>query len=260
VTAARPGRDLYDDPVFFAGYQRLRAGRAGLNEELEQPALARRLPSVDGRHVLELGCGDGALARRLAGAGASQVLGVDSSAAMLALAARQPHPRVRYQRGDIERLRRPAASADCVVSSLALHYVRDYRGLIGKVARWLRPGGRLVFSIEHPVCTAASPMTGWLAVGDQAVWPVDCYADESARTQAWLGAPVLKYHRRLATVVGAILAAGLTLTALDEPAPDDETIARRPDLAQHRRRPPLLVVAAAKPGGTAGAAGRAEIN
>jgi ubiquinone/menaquinone biosynthesis C-methylase UbiE len=241
------GRDLYDDPDFFGRYQSLRAARAGLNDELEQPALARLLPPLRGARVIDLGCGDGALARRLADAGAQRVLAVDCSKRMLTLAARHPHPRVRYQWGDLETLSQPAASADCVVSSLALHYVRDYRGLVGRVARWLRPGGRFVFSMEHPVCTAASPMTGWLTAGSATVWPVDDYAEEGGRDQQWLGRGVLKYHRRLATVIGAILDAGLAVTGLDEPWPGDEAVARRPDLAQHRRRPPLLLVAASKP-------------
>jgi ubiquinone/menaquinone biosynthesis C-methylase UbiE len=241
------GRDLYDDPAFFDRYQGLREARAGLNDELEQPALARLLPPLGGARVIELGCGDGALARRLADAGARRVLAVDGSARMLALAAARPHPRVRYRRADIETLSLPAASADCVVSSLALHYVRDYGGLIGRVARWLRPGGRLVFSMEHPVCTAANPMTGWVTAGGATVWPVDDYAEETGRAQQWLGRGVLKYHRRMSTVIGAILAAGLAVTGLDEPWPDDESVARRPELAQHRRRPPLLLVAASKP-------------
>ena len=51
----------------------------------------------------------------------------------------------------------------------------------------------------------------------------------------------------MATIVGAILAAGLELTGLDEPVPGEDALARRPDLAQHRRRPPLLLIAARKP-------------
>jgi SAM-dependent methyltransferase len=236
---------LYDDPAFFARYRDLRAAGAGLNEDLEQPALAALLPDVRDAHVLELGCGDGALARRLARAGAEEVVAVDASERMLAHA--DPHPRVRYLRADIEALDRPAARADLVVSSLALHYVRDYAGLIGRIAGWLRPGGRLVFSIEHPVCTAARPMTGWLLVSGVAVWPVDHYGEETPRTQDWLGRKVVKHHRRLATLVGQILAAGLTLTGLDEPRPSAEAVARRPALAQHLRRPPLLIVAGRKP-------------
>jgi ubiquinone/menaquinone biosynthesis C-methylase UbiE len=245
--SALPGSHLYDDPSFFSEYQLMRAARTGLNDELEQPALARMLLPVHGASVVELGCGDGTLARRLAAAGASDVLAVDSAQRMLALAARQPHPRVRYRQEDIETLDLPADSADRVVSSLAMHYVRDYQGLIERIAGWLRPRGQLVFSIEHPVCTAMNPMTSWLTTGGATVWPVDHYAEETARAQEWLGRTVLKYHRRLATIVSVILTAGLTLTGLDEPWPDDDALIRQPDLAQHRRRPPLLLVAASKP-------------
>ena len=137
--AALPGAVLYDDPLFFAGYRDLRADGGGLNEDLEQPALAALLPDVHGARVLDLGCGDGALARRLAEAGAQEVIAVDASARMLAGAV--PHPLVRYLRADIETLDRPASHTDLVVSSLALHYVRDYAGLIRRIAGWLRPGG-----------------------------------------------------------------------------------------------------------------------
>jgi SAM-dependent methyltransferase len=245
VSEGLAGPVLYDDPLFFARYRDLRSDGAGLNEDLEQPALAALLPDVRAARVLDLGCGDGALARRLAEAGAREVVAVDASARMLAEAG--PHPLVRYLRADIETLDRPAGSADLVVSSLALHYVRDYAGLIRRIAGWLRPGGRLVFSVEHPVCTAASPMTGWLAVDGAWVWPVDQYGEETARTQDWLGRTVVKYHRRMATLAGEILAAGLVLTALDEPCPDAAAVARKPALDQHRRRPPVLILAARKP-------------
>ncbi len=237
----------YDDPVFFAAYRRMRADRAGFNEELEQPALARLLPDTAGLDVLELGCGDGSLARRLAAAGARSVLATDPSARMLALAARHPHPRVRLLRVPAERLRLPDACLDLVVSSLALHYVADYRRLVERVAGWLRPGGRFAYSVEHPVCTARDPMTGWVARGERTVWPVDDYAREGTRVQSWFGVRVTKHHRRLATLIGDLTAAGLTVTAVDEPYPDDDTLARRPDLAEHLRRPPLLLVGARKP-------------
>jgi hypothetical protein len=51
----------------------------------------------------------------------------------------------------------------------------------------------------------------------------------------------------VATLVGDLLAAGLVLTGLDEPWPDDAEVAQNPELAGHRRRPALLVVAARKP-------------
>ncbi len=51
-------QNIYDDPVFFAGYSELRRTERGRNAALEQPALERLLPRVlDGLRVLDLGCG-----------------------------------------------------------------------------------------------------------------------------------------------------------------------------------------------------------
>ncbi|HUC23573.1 MAG TPA: class I SAM-dependent methyltransferase [Streptosporangiaceae bacterium] len=237
----------YDDPVFFSRYRQMRLQRSGLNEDLEQPALARLLPTVTGADVLDIGCGDGTLARFLVGQGARHVLGIDPSRRMLAVAASHRGSRVRYCRASAESFALARGSVDLVVSSMALHYVADYRGLVRRVAQWLRPGGNLIYSVEHPICTARNPMTGWHECLGERHWPVDDYADEAPRNQSWLGGQVTKHHRRITTFISPILAAGLTLSGIDEPYPGHVSLARRPDLADHRRRPPLLIVAARKP-------------
>jgi SAM-dependent methyltransferase len=202
---------------------------------------------VAGADVLEIGCGDGTLARWLADQGARHVLGIDPSRRMLAIAATRGNSRVRLCQASAESFALAPGSIDLVVSSLALHYVADYRQLVQRCAGWLRPGGHLVYSMEHPICTARDPMTGWHECGRERHWPVDNYADETPRLQSWLGGQVTKHHRRLTTLINAILAAGLRLSAIDEPYPDRSTLATRPDLAEHLRRPPILIVAAAKP-------------
>jgi SAM-dependent methyltransferase len=237
----------YDDPVFFSRYRQMRLRRSGLNEDLEQPALVRLLPNVIGADVLDIGCGDGTLARFLADQGARHVLGIDTSCRMLAIAASQRSSRVHYCRASAESFALARASVDLVVSSLALHYVADYRELVRRVAEWLRPGGHLVYSVEHPICTSRNPMTGWHECHGESHWPVDDYAEEAPRIQSWLGSQVTKHHRRITTLINPILAAGLTLSGIDEPYPDHVSLARRPDLADHCRRPPLLIVAARKP-------------
>ena len=104
-----------------------------------------------------------------------------------------------------------------------------------------------MFSIEHPICTAQDPMTGWLTTTGHELWPVNAYAHETARTQQWFGRPVVKYHRRITTLITGLTEAGLTLTGIDEPHPSQENLASRPDLARHLRRPPLLLISARKP-------------
>jgi SAM-dependent methyltransferase len=229
------GADLYDDPVFLNGYRQLRRDGLGLNDELEIPAMAAVLPPLEGLRVVDLGCGEGQLAVRIATAGAVEVLGVDASERMLAAAAR--HPLVRYVRADLDGFDLLPGSADLVVSSLALHYVEDYAGLVARVARWLTPGGSFVFTVEHPVMTA--PLTAGEGV-------VDDYADEGPRQRTWLVDGVIKYHRTLGTLTGVLRQHGFRLDVVDEPLPTAEQIERAPHLAVHRRRPPLLLMSAVR--------------
>ncbi len=224
---------MYDDPRFLAGYRELRRTGGGLNDDLEIPAMTALLPPVnEGLRVADLGCGEGDLAVRLASTGAS-VIAVDASASMLAQAAE--HPRIRYLQADLAQLGLPDGSLDLVVSSLALHYVEDFAGLAGRVARWLVPGGQFVFSVEHPVVTAP------LEAADTVI---DDYVDEGRRPRNWFVDGVVKYHRTMASTVEALLAHGFTIEALREPQPSLGEVERRPHLAGHRRRPPVLLIAA----------------
>ena len=235
------GQNVYDDERFFTLYQAMRDAQAGINETVEQPALRALLPPVAGASVVDLGCGDGQLSRDLAAQGASSVLGIDPSERMLSLAhQRTTDGRVRYVRGFAEDTQLPAGSVDLVVSSLAFHYVADFGGLITRVAAWLRPGGWLVASMEHPIMTAA-PELG----GDPCI--VDRYADESRRNTSWMIDGVVKYHRRLSTILNAVVAAGLVVRHVAEPTPTAESLQQRPDLDRHLRRPSILVLAAANP-------------
>ncbi|WP_350279597.1 methyltransferase domain-containing protein [Kribbella sp. HUAS MG21] len=227
------GASLYDDPDFLDGYRRLRSSGAALNEPLEIPAMNAALPPVAGARVVDLGCGEGELAVRLAEAGAAEVLAVDASEQMLAAAT--AHPRVRYQRADLARFDVPAGSADLVVSSMALHYVEEFAELVARVARWLSPGGAFVFTIEHPVLTA--PLVAADCV-------VDDYAAEGRRERTWIVDSVIKYHRTIGSIVATLHRHGFRLERLDEPLPTPEEVAANPALAIHRRRPPILLIAA----------------
>lgn len=237
-------QNIYDDARFFAEYQRMRRTETGLNAVLEQPALRRLLPPVSGSAVVDLGCGCGELCRELAASGATNVLGIDPSANMLAEArAHLSPPTVRYRRMFMEDLHLPPSSVDLVVSSLALHYVADLHQLLANARDWLRPGGRVVASMEHPVMTAAPHRHGAASAG----LVLSGYCDEGPRQTSWFVDGVVKYHRRVSTIVSAFLAAGLSLEHLDEPAPEASAVTARPELQAHRQRPPLLVVRAVKP-------------
>ena len=89
--------------------------------------------------VLDLGCGDGLLVERIAGA-----VGVDLSAGELALAARRPGVAGRLVRARADALPIATASIDTVVSHLASMLMTPADAVAGEIARVLAPGGRFV--------------------------------------------------------------------------------------------------------------------
>lgn len=240
-------QNVYDDPEFFAGYAELRRTGSGLNDTIEQPAIWRLMPrSLYGARILDLGCGFGDFARQARARGATTVLGVDVSQRMLEVARLETRDSaITYRCCSIEDFQPETESFDVVVSSLALHYIADYRGVLNRVSKSLVAGGRFVFSVEHPICTALARQQ-WCLDSDSVPqhWPLDQYREEGLRHTRWFVDNVVKYHRTLETYVNGLLDAGFTLARLEEPGPSVEAIQQDPSLNAHRRRPPVLVIAA----------------
>jgi SAM-dependent methyltransferase len=90
--------------------------------------------------ILDLGCGDGQLTKRLAATGAS-VVGVDASPEMLSAARSRG---IDAREGRAESLPFADCSFDAVFSNAALHWVREQDAMLSEVRRVLRPGGRFV--------------------------------------------------------------------------------------------------------------------
>lgn len=241
-------QNIYDNPDFFEKYGQLPRSVHGLDVAYEWPLFRALLPDLKGARALDLGCGAGALAGRLREMGAARVVGIDISEKMLAKARANTNDRaIEFRRGDLENLDTGGERFDLAVSSLAFHYLPDFAALCRGVAGALEPGGSFVFSVEHPMTTARAEQA-WCSAGDgtRRHWPVDGYNDEGARQTGWLGSPVVKYHRTIASYVNALIAAGLTLAHLAEPVPDADFIKDNPRLADETRRPPFLLVKATR--------------
>lgn len=237
----------YDDAAFFAKYAGMHRSIYGLAGAAEWAALRAMLPDVAGKSVLDLGCGYGWHCRYFAENGASRVLGIDLSERMLAEArSRENPPAIEYRRAAMEELDFPAESFDLVFSSLAFHYVRDFAPLAANIARWLKRGGALVCSMEHPVFTASGPQD-WDYAPDGSIrhFPVDRYFEEGEREAIFLGERVIKYHRTLTTIVSALFASGLRLTVLVEPQPPEDML-DLPGMRDEMRRPMMLLLSAEK--------------
>src|SRR5262245_123274 len=133
---------LYDRADFFAAYSRLERSVRGLDGAAEWPALRALLPPLDGRRVLDLGCGFGWFCRWARAQGAARVEGVDVSERMLERArATGTDPAILYRREDLESIELAAAQYGLVFSSLALHYVENLAGLLRRTHEALVPDG-----------------------------------------------------------------------------------------------------------------------
>jgi SAM-dependent methyltransferase len=236
---------LYDDETFFAGYSGMIRSKEGLAGAAEWPAMRALLPPLGGLRVLDLGCGFGWFGRWAKAEGAASVLGVDVSERMLERARTMTDDAaIAYERADLEVLEPAAQSVDLAYSSLAFHYVEQLERLFGAIHRALTPGGRLVFSVEHPIFTAPST-PGWTVdAAGRKVWPVDGYQLEGPRTTRWLGRDVVKQHRTVGTYVRLLIGAGFRIAHLEEWAPTAAEVEARPDWADERQRPMFMLIAA----------------
>ncbi len=237
-------QNIYDDESFFAAYSALPRSVTGLDAAPEWPDLRAMLPPVNGRRILDLGCGFGWFCRWAAGEGAATVVGLDLSERMLATArADTDDPRISFERADLERIELTPDTFDIAYSSLTLHYLADLERLTTQVAHCLVDGGTFVFSVEHPIFTAPSSPR-FISDGDGTAWRLDHYLDEGARTTDWLAPGVVKHHRTIAAYIMALLGSGFELTELVEWGPSRDQVADHPEWAIETERPPFLLVAA----------------
>ena len=240
----------YDDQTFFEKYSQMARSRQGLNGAGEWPTLQSVLPDFTGKAVLDLGCGYGWHALYAAEQGAASVMASDISEKMLAVAReKNAHRAITYRREAFEDADYAPGSFDVVLCSLMLHYLSDYNDFVEKVHRWLKPGGILVYTVEHPVFTAYGSQDWYYGPDGKILhFPVDNYYIEGQRDAVFLGEHVVKYHRTLTTYLEGLLARGFTLLHVREPQPTEEMVRTIPGMADELRRPMMLIVSARKGG------------
>jgi 2-polyprenyl-3-methyl-5-hydroxy-6-metoxy-1,4-benzoquinol methylase len=218
-----------------------------------RPRMLALAGDVSGRRVLDLGCGEGAYSRALAGRGA-RVTGVDGSARLVEVArerAAAASLAIEYHCLNASALDGVAPdSFDLIVASMVLMNVEDYDGAIREAWRVLAPGGALCVSMTHPCFSA--PVSDW--VGGKGRTPRHFAVDRYFERLAWhdriapsFTTPTLRRHRPLEDYIGGAIRAGFVLRAFQEPMATAEDLMLSPRFEPMTRVPYFLFTRWEKP-------------
>jgi SAM-dependent methyltransferase len=239
-----PGPDFYDDNAVFNIYLARRGRADNPNDTLEKPVLLELLGDLTGKRILDLGCGEAAFGREALEQGCAAYVGVEGSHNMASLAAQTlAGTSGQVVQANLETWEYPSAAFDLVVSRLVLHYLASLDGALRSVHRALVPGGRFVFSVEHPVITSCE--RAWHGQGQRQDWIVDGYFDTGVRVTQWLGQQVVKYHRTVEEYFLGLQGAGFVVESVRESHPQRARFSNE-DTYRRRMRIPLFLFMAAK--------------
>ena len=195
--------------------------------------------------VLDLGCGQGVLARELAARG-NTVVAIDIAERLLALARRQEklEPRgITYRHADAATLAGFAdASFAGVATSLTFTDIADLQGVLRSVVRVLAPGGWFAFATLHPCFEPPHART--VEVDGRFAKQVNAYFEEGSWSRNPDSLIGTRYHRRVATILNTVLEAGLVIERTDEPRGDPTAIEQSPIYGEVAE---VLVARAIKP-------------
>jgi SAM-dependent methyltransferase len=208
------------------------------------------LPLVDeylagATRVLDVGCGEGQVARRVAQLGAD-VVGIDPTVAQLEVARRRAGG-PRYLLATAEAMPVRDGSFDAAVSCLVFEHLNPFEPAVTEVARALASGGCFLLFLNHPLLQA--PGSGWVIdhILDEQYWRVGPYLpDDHAMEEVAPGVDLPFMHRPLYRYVNELAAHGLLIEHVEEPPPAPGFLARAPEYTDAATIPRLLLLVTRK--------------
>ena len=213
-------------------------------EEQILPLAAEWLDSAD--RVLDVGTGEGQLARLAVKSGAGLVVGADPTWGQLTVACDRAGGPV-YTRAAAAALPCRSGAFDAVVACLVFEHIDDYAQAIAEVARVLRPGGRFLFFLNHPLLQ--TPGSGWIDdhILEEQYWRIGPYLiEDNSEEEVAPGVSLPFIHRPLSRYVNAMADAGLLIERMEEPAPPEGFLERAHEYREAATIPRLLFLSARK--------------
>jgi ubiquinone/menaquinone biosynthesis C-methylase UbiE len=220
----------------------------GADPEYVEQIIPLAVEELAGRtHVLDLGCGDGQIARALASQG-SEVLGVDPTQLHIDI-ARERGGGPRYLLGGATEIPANDNTFDAVVACLVFEHIDQMDEAMTEVARVLKPQGQFSFFLNHPLLQ--TPGSGW--IDDHIIdppeqyWRIGPYLVETESIEEVEKDIYIRFiHRPLSRYVNALIANGLSLERMVEASPPAGFLARAPEYALAHTVPRLLYLRSVK--------------
>lgn len=196
--------------------------------------------------VVDVGTGEGQLARVAVDLGADVVVGLDPTSAQLRV-ARERGGGPAYAQGLAEAMPFADAGFDTALACLVFEHIPDHEPAIAEVARVLAPGGQFVFLLNHPLLQA--PNSGWVVdhILDEQYWRIGPYLEPDVTMEELAPGVVLPFvHRPLSQYVNAMAKQGLLIERMEEPMPPEGFLARAEEYRAAATIPRLLLFVARK--------------
>jgi ubiquinone/menaquinone biosynthesis C-methylase UbiE len=214
-------------------------------EEQILPLVQEELEALRPVRLLDVGTGEGQVARLAAGLGC-RVVGIDPAAAQLVVARERSGGPV-YAAAAGAALPFPDASFDAAVACLVFEHITDVDEAIAELGRVLRPGGWFLFLLNHPLLQ--TPNSGWIDdhILDEQYWRIGQYlVEDITQEEVDPGVVIPFVHRPLSRYVNALASAGMLISRMEEPAPPEGFLARAQEYREAATIPRLLYLRAVK--------------
>ena len=219
-------QNIYDNDSFFENFKKLRNNKINFNDCIETPILLAMIPEVDGKRVLDIGCGMGQHAKQYSDMGAESVLGIDISEKMLEYAKEHFNAKnITYRQMALEDICQIDEQFDLITSSLAFDYAEDLDKLMKNIYGLLKYGAHFVFSMSHPMATAWDGQYDRYTrteSGERLYANISNYMVEGKRKVKWVVEDYEVYHRTFSSIVNTIVNAGFLIEECEESHVSDE--------------------------------------
>jgi SAM-dependent methyltransferase len=220
----------------------------GVDPEYEEQIIPMAVEELAGfTNILDVGCGDGQIARALAVQG-STVLGVDPTQLHIDIANERGGGPT-YVLGGATKLPAEDGSMDAVIACLVFEHIDEMDAAVAEVARVLRPGGQFSFFLNHPLLQ--TPGSGW--IDDHIIDPPEQYwrigpylVEAESVEEVELNVYIRFIHRPLSRYINALISNGLMIERMAEPSPPQGFLDRAPEYALAHTVPRLLYLRSVK--------------